>query len=101
GALTIGATGQGFTLQGTSASVITGSSGGFTTSLGFTTPTANNSILLPDEAGTVCLQNSTDCGFLTDATLADVAFVQDGNSFGEPAVLGTNDAESLNFKAGG
>ncbi len=54
GALTLGSVSQAFTLQGTSASVITGKNGSFTTTLGFTTPTANNSILLPDAGGTIC-----------------------------------------------
>ncbi|HEY5667537.1 MAG TPA: hypothetical protein VIR03_00060 [Candidatus Saccharimonadales bacterium] len=41
GALTVGATGQAFTLQGTASSVLTATSGANTTTLGFATPTAN------------------------------------------------------------
>ena len=58
GALTIGAIGQAFTLQGTSGSLITGSSGGNTTSLGFAAPTANRTITLPDASGTLAVSAS-------------------------------------------
>jgi len=91
----LGATTQQFTLQGSSASVITGKNGSFTTTLGFTTPTANNSINLPNESGTICLQTSASCGF---ATGSGAAFVQNGNSFGAAATLGTNDSNSLNLE---
>lgn len=37
--------------------------GTFASTLGFVTPTANRSILLPDEGGTLCIQNSVNCGF--------------------------------------
>jgi hypothetical protein len=67
-ALTIGAINQDFTLRGSSNSVITGRSGSFTTTLGFTTPTSNNTINLPNEGGTVCLQNSPNCGFSTSGS---------------------------------
>lgn len=59
----IGRTAAAVTIQGTSASTFKGTSGSFTTTLGFTTPTANRAINLPDEAGTVCLQASVNCGF--------------------------------------
>lgn len=36
--------------------------------LGWATQTASNSILLPNEAGTLCIQNSSNCGFLTSST---------------------------------
>ena len=55
-------------------------------------------ITLPDAPGTVCLQSSASCGF---ATGSGAAFVQGGNSFGAPAVLGTNDSNSLSFETGG
>ncbi|HEX4715437.1 MAG TPA: hypothetical protein VH164_10965, partial [Ktedonobacteraceae bacterium] len=45
----------------------TTSSGNIAT-LGFTAPTAARSILLPDASGTVCLQSSSSCGFLTSST---------------------------------
>jgi hypothetical protein len=63
GALTVGATDQSFTLQGSSASTITATSGANTTTLNFATPTANNTITLADESGTVCLQGSSNCNF--------------------------------------
>lgn len=62
-ALTVGSTSQAFTLRGTAASTITATSGASTTTLGFTTPTANRTISLPNESGTLCLQSSTNCGF--------------------------------------
>ncbi|MGH7157706.1 MAG: beta strand repeat-containing protein [Candidatus Saccharimonadales bacterium] len=45
-------------------------------------------ITLPDASGTVCLQSSSACGF----------FLQNGNSFGATAVIGTNDANALQFE---
>jgi hypothetical protein len=91
GALTVGATGQSFTLQGSSASSITATNGANTTTVNFTAPTGNRTITMPDESGTVCVQNSANCGF----ALADNAFLQGGNSFGATAVLGTQDTNSL------
>lgn len=66
-------------------------------SLAVATLTADRTITLPDETGTVCLQNSTACGFATSAA----AFIQNGNSFGAATVLGTNDANSLAFETSG
>jgi hypothetical protein len=91
GALTIGATGQSFTLQGSSASSMTATNGANTTTVNFATPTGNRTITLPDESGTVCVQNSANCGF----ALADDAFLQGGNNFSATAVLGTQDSNSL------
>jgi hypothetical protein len=58
--LTIGSTSQNLTLQG-STTLLSSTNGGFTASLGFTTPTANESIVLPNASGTVCL-SSGNCG---------------------------------------
>lgn len=91
GTLTVGATGQSFTLQGSSASSITATSGANTTTVNFATPTGNNTITMPNESGTVCLQNSANCGFATIGS----AFLQGGNSFAATAVLGTQDSNSL------
>ena len=63
----------------------------FTTTLDVTDATAARTITLPDASGTVLL----------DSTLATTAFIQNGNSFGATAVLGTNDAQSLAFETGG
>jgi hypothetical protein len=54
GALTIGATGQTYILQGNGSSSLRATSGSFTTTVGFITPTANRSINFPDLGGTVC-----------------------------------------------
>lgn len=63
GALTMGSASQSLTLQGNGATTLRASSGSNTTTVGFVTPTANRSVLFPDEAGTVCLSGSTNCGF--------------------------------------
>ncbi|HSX17044.1 MAG TPA: hypothetical protein VLH86_03005, partial [Patescibacteria group bacterium] len=55
-------------------------------------------ITLPDSSGTVCLNNSTNCGFLTGA---GTAFVQNGNTLGAAANLGTNDNFGLNLRTNG
>jgi hypothetical protein len=63
GSLTAGSTTQSFTLQGNGSSSITATSGSDTTSIEFDTPTAANTIYIPNQGGTVCLDNSTACGF--------------------------------------
>lgn len=49
---------------------LTTDNGGNTATLDFTTPTANRTINLPDESGTVCLQGSTSCNFIQIAPLS-------------------------------
>lgn len=52
--------------------------------LGWATQTTSNSILLPNEAGTLCIQNSTNCGFLTSST-GDANYVKlQGSTPGTP-----------------
>jgi hypothetical protein len=52
--------------------------------LGWATQTTSNSILLPNEAGTICLQSSSNCGFLTSGGAAG-SFVQlQGSTPGTP-----------------
>lgn len=63
GAINIGRSGAAVNIQGNSSSTFKGTSGSFTTTLGFTTPTANRAINLPNESGTVCLQGSSACNF--------------------------------------
>ncbi|MDZ7785828.1 MAG: tail fiber domain-containing protein [Candidatus Saccharibacteria bacterium] len=64
---------------------------GFTGNLSFDTLTADRDILLPNASGTVILDN----------TLSDTAFIQNGNSFGQAAILGTNDSFDLRLETGG
>ncbi len=49
--------------------------GTYSGQLSFATLTANRAILLPDEGGTVCLQNSANCGFITSTT-ADSLYIK-------------------------
>lgn len=64
---------------------------GFTGNLSFGTLTADRNVLLPNASGTVIL----------DSTLGSTAFLQNGNSFGQAAVLGTNDTFDLQLKTNG
>jgi fibronectin-binding autotransporter adhesin len=63
-ALTVGATGQSFTLQGTNASTIVASNGSNTTTIGFTNPSANTTLNFPaSAAGTYTICTSIgNCG---------------------------------------
>ncbi len=59
--VTIGRTTTPYTLQGNSSSTLTATNGSFTTTVGFTTPTANNSILFPNAGGTLCTTVASTC----------------------------------------
>jgi hypothetical protein len=59
-----------------SADKLTATNGSNTSTLSFTTPTASRSILLPDEAGTLCIQASTNCGFA--ASTGSGSYIQNG-----------------------
>lgn len=89
----IGRTAAAVNIQGTSASTFKGTSGSFTTTFGFTTPTANRAINLPDEAGTVCLQGSTACNFAAASGSANYiqnsATVQSANFYVQAASSGS------------
>ncbi len=52
--------------------------GSFTSTVGFVQPTANRSILAPDESGTICLQNSANCGFALSS--GSGSYIQNGTS---------------------
>lgn len=54
---------------------LTNTNGANRSTLGWATQSASNSILLPNEAGTICLQGSSNCGFLTSSGAAG-SFVQ-------------------------
>ena len=66
-------------------------------SLAIAALTGDRTVTLGDESGTVCLQNSANCGFATTAT----AVLQNGNSFGTGMTIGTNDANTLSLEVGG
>lgn len=52
-----------YAFQAKSATQLQASDSGNVATLSFTTPTQNNSIVLPNASGTVCLQSSSSCGF--------------------------------------
>ena len=57
------------------AGTLVATNGSNVATVGFVQPTANRSILVPDESGTICLQNSANCGFLTGSA-ASGSYVQ-------------------------
>jgi hypothetical protein len=64
GSFTVGSSGQNLTLQGSATTTLKATSGGFTTTLGFVTPTANATLNLPALAAgsyTLCT-SSGNCG---------------------------------------
>ncbi len=67
-----------------SAGQLANTNGANRSTLGWATQTASNSILLPNEAGTLCIQNSANCGFLTSTT-GDANYVKlQGSTPGTP-----------------
>ena len=67
GSLTVGNTSHTLTLQGGAATKLSATNGSFTSELVFANPTGNATITIPNATGTICLQNSGACGFLTSA----------------------------------
>ncbi|MGF7228986.1 MAG: beta strand repeat-containing protein [Candidatus Saccharibacteria bacterium] len=59
-----------------SAGQLTTNTGTFSSTLNFTTPTANRTISLPDASGTVCLQSSASCGFALSS--GSGSYIQNG-----------------------
>ncbi|HEX8762228.1 MAG TPA: hypothetical protein VF733_00525, partial [Candidatus Saccharimonadales bacterium] len=67
-----------------SAGQLNNTNGANRSTLGWATQSASNSILLPNEAGTLCIQNSSNCGFLTSST-GDANYVKlQGSTPGTP-----------------
>ena len=69
--------------------------GANTSTLSFVQPTANRTILLPDESGTVCLQSSTNCGFALSS--GSTSYIQNQNSSDQTAnfrISGTGQANT-------
>ncbi|MDZ7785827.1 MAG: right-handed parallel beta-helix repeat-containing protein [Candidatus Saccharibacteria bacterium] len=54
-----------------------------------------------DTNALLCLNGNGEIDSCQDATLGGEAFIQGGNSFGQAAVLGTNDTNSLSFETDG
>ncbi len=94
GNLNLGSSSRVFTLVGSTISGISVYSGAFSSTLYFIPPSANRTINMPNESGTVCLQTSSSCGFLSGS---GTAFIQHGNTLGEVAEVGTNDAFALDL----
>jgi hypothetical protein len=88
-----------YAFQAKSATQVQASNSGFTGTLGFTTLSADRSILLPDEGGTVCLQNSANCGFLTGST-ADFAQKSQANTFANTNTFNVQSATALTIQSG-
>lgn len=73
-------------------------SNGFTSVLGTNTLTASRNIYLPDEAGTLCIRNSTACGFImlasgsaqTDTTTNASIFINKTGASGDLLTLQKN-----------
>ncbi|MHB1865152.1 MAG: hypothetical protein ACYCPS_03245 [Candidatus Saccharimonadales bacterium] len=61
--LTIGVNNQILSLVGAAGSTLSVQASGFTSTLGFAAPTANQTITVPNATGTICLDNSPSCGF--------------------------------------
>lgn len=57
------------------AGSLANTNGANTSTLGWNLQTASNAIYLPNEGGTICIQNSVNCGFLTSGGAAG-SFVQ-------------------------
>lgn len=77
------------------AGQLANTSGANQSTLGWATQSSSNSILLPNEAGTLCIQGSSNCGFLTSAT-ADSNYVKLQGS-----TPGTAQAGNLNITGTG
>lgn len=58
-----------------SAGQLANTNGANRSTVTWTTQTASNSILIPNEAGTLCIQGSSNCGFLTTTT-ANAGYIQ-------------------------
>jgi hypothetical protein len=63
GDLSIGDPVRKLTLVGNGASSFAASASGSTTTLAFITPSGNKTVSVPAEAGTLCIQSSSNCGF--------------------------------------
>jgi hypothetical protein len=66
------------------AGSLSSSNNGYTSTLKFNTPSQDNNILLPDEGGTVCLDGSSNCGFLTGSS-ANGSYIQNQSANPQPA----------------
>lgn len=90
--INLGRTAAAVTIQGSSASTFKATSGSFTSTLGFITPTANRTINLPNESGTICLQASTACGFVAGTAagfIQNTTTLQNANIAVQAATSGT------------
>jgi filamentous hemagglutinin len=94
--LRVGSNTQTLALQG-STTTLSDTANGYNSTLAFSVPTQNSTIVIPNSSGTICLQASTSCGFASSTN----AFIQGGNSFGTTATIGTLDNNGLNLKTNG
>ena len=92
GDLTLGSTSTTVTVQGDASTTVKATSGSFTSTLGFTTPTANRTINVPNESGTICLQSSANCGFVAGTAagfIQNTTTVQSANFYVQAATSGS------------
>ena len=68
---TVGSSAQTITVQGDASSTFNATGGGFTSSLGFTSPTANRTITIPNASGTVAVSAS---GNISLSVSGDITF---------------------------
>jgi hypothetical protein len=57
-----------YAFQAGSATQLQTTNGSNTATLSFTSPSANDSLVLPDASGTICLDTSSACGFVTGSS---------------------------------
>jgi len=95
GQLTLGRIAASGTTQAGSLTLADGTTDNFGVTITATTLTASRSILLPNEAGTVCLQGSTNCGFAPTSGSAN--YIQNQNASSQTAnfrINGTGRADT-------
>ena len=66
------------------AGALANTNGANRSTLGWNSQTASNAIYLPNEAGTICIQNSVNCGFLTSGGAAGTFVQLQGSTPGTP-----------------
>ncbi len=78
--------------------VVRNAANNFTVTVNAANPTANQTVSLGNESGTICLQNSVSCGFITGAT-GNANYIQNQNSSQQAGgsfwIAGTGRADTM------